>query len=391
MHPKLLSTCETPSLAFAELERISKMKSYVLNPRKFVEFNHNLGEILGEPFSVTFKAPHQDLVNPVNESVEQETLEFARKNSLYIGKESFLKRCGFGWLVGCVHPLMTEEASRATSFYYTLLFNHDDFVDTGSPVEIREQLQVIHEQLIGVWKDKVPDPKFPQLQTAHRLFTDYFKPKMKPAHLFSFEEESLRKYLQSVYQEKELKYVNQEEYLQNRQHTGGIRHVVSIQCLLEGLDTFQMLYDTLTFDHLLRDVSDIVGILNDVLSLSKELSQIQKVIKSEGGDPNDITLIKQRIQSNIVLIKFRDGLSMKDALSESLKLYHEKLATFDNKKEFYLRDNPNPSNDAIKFLYILEGWLFGHPAWTVLSGRYNAENKLNDTNLADMLAQLGRA
>lgn len=376
------------SLDPLELSRISKMRDYVLKRHPdLVHYNHSLGRILGQEYPIEFKAPNQPMVNPISDEVEKETLKFAGSNSLYVGKEAFLQKCGFGWLVGCVHPLMDKVSSEAISFYYTLLFNHDDFVDTGSQMEVKEQLEHIHEQLINVWKDQAPDPAFPQLQTAHRLFTEYFKPNMNSEHKFSFEEESLRKYLQSVYQETEVKHVNEEEHLQNRQHTGGIRHAISVQCLREGLDTFQMLYDTLTFDHLLRDVSDIVGILNDILSLKKELKQIQEAIKKDGKNPNDITEIKKRIQSNIVLIKFRDGLSLREALDKSLKLYHEKLDTFYNKKEFYLSKNPDPSNDAIKFLYILEGWLFGHPLWAILSGRYNPESHLTHEEIHQKISR----
>jgi len=383
---KILSTL-TPSTTQSELLRITQMKDYVLRQTpKFVQYSHDLGEVLGQRYQAAFQAPQQHLVSLESDSIEKQNLKFARENHLYVGKEGFLERCGFGWLVGCVHPLMETEAFKATTFYYTLLFNHDDFVDTGSVIEVKQQLLQIHEQLVNVWKDKAPDAQFPQLLTAQQLFTQYFKPKMNPTHQFSFEVESLKKYLQSVYQETEVKHVNQEEHLQNRQHTGGIRHAISVQCLMEGIDTFQLLYDNLTLDHLLRDVSDIVGILNDILSLKKELKQIQEAITQDSQkDPNDISEIKKNIQSNIVLIKFRDGKSMQEAIDESIALYHEKLDTFYNKKEFFIKNNPNATNSEIKFLYILEGWLFGHPTWAIMSGRYNKINRLNLEEITQLL------
>ena len=126
---------------------------------------------------------------------------------------------------------------------------------------------------------------------------------------------------------------------------------------------------------MIESVASAVGILNDYYSAPTELKELYTRIRTEGDDPSDTAVVKSRIQSNLLLLHWRDGLSPEEAATKTLSEYTTQMRSFyTHKRSIY--DKIRRDSELRKATYACEGWLFGHGPWGAFSGRYNEKSAL---------------
>lgn len=377
-------------------------------------YTHPLGKVLIDSLSADFIFPTPPTVNPHVEEVQQKVVPFAKQFGLYTGYEELLERSKFAWLPGYVHPYLTSEQLEGVSLYLTALFAHDDAIDIYIPnKELKPKaLEVVNlaieEVLSGVplsklsqlleEKYQIKDPSLMdvvlndnRLKAMEFIYVKYFEPLVQKGINYTFFLETLHKYLQSTVLEAEQIHesasIKELDYLENRRHTGGGENAFAAICFLLGIDIPICFKQYLRLSHMLGYVVDAIGLLNDIYSLPKEVRELQKKVLKESGNTSDAGLIKSKVTSNLVLIKWREGLSLTEAISYTNKKYFERLNVYFLNRNALLKSySSDPILKAV--IFAMDGWLFGHPAWAVGSGRYNPDCTLSLETVPQFIEKL---
>jgi len=355
----------------------NKIEAYVCSPLQFVKVPFQIKKILGETYPVLFYFPLPPMdVNQSVEAVESTIKPFAHSFGIYKEMDAMLENSRFAWLPGCVDPYLGFEKLLAASHYLTALFDHDDGIDlellseSNMPLTLKSINIRLEEVLTG---SPVMETDIPRVKAMGHVYQTYFCPLIEKGIDYTFFTKTLKQYLQSTELEVAAHAtgsIDEAFYEENRRYTGGAGNAFALMCFLNEINAAQLIENHLSFGHAFQMVVDSVGILNDLYSLPKEIKEIQKKLAEQGLAPNDPEQIKSQVSSNIVLIKWKDGLSMQDAISETVHMYEKKINGF--KKAIRLLQEDLPGKlELQKGVYCLEGWVFGHPTWALGSGRYN--------------------
>jgi hypothetical protein len=349
----------------------------------------DLGEIGGRVSAdFAFPLPPEQVVNPYSAQTKPLLYEYLKYYNIYADRMEKCLRYQFEDLPACVHPYSSQIAQEASAYAYATLFGLDDGID-GKGVSDPIFLARLYEQMELAFNGNVPAAEhlpFPSdmsdssrqefigiVQGLARLHEVYYHPVLEHTGAeFGFEKETLHEYLTSTLVEKrqEHQFVTEEQYLQNRQDTGGIRHAYAILAFFERINVRRLMKLYGQLGYMLREVADAVGILNDVLSAGKELKELQEKVRRSGGDPNNLKILKENVTSNLVLIKWRDGKSFQDAVNESIKQYEQKVRSFYSFKG-QIKGDLEKDPQLVRAIFLMEGWLFGHPVWALKrSARY---------------------
>lgn len=356
----------------------SAIDEYVSRPVTMVSYEHTI-TIQGQVIKFPIRFPIPPAVNSYSDLIEAKIADLVAEFGLYKGLESLVTACSFAFLSGLISPYSSESCQEGLSFYYTTLFDHDDCIDLhNASGEIDpDVLQEVNDRLEFILAGHAATATdLPRVKAIARIYDIYFRPIIEGGAEFEYAQITFHEYLQSTVQEarhiqSEVKIL-EEVYLEHRQHTGGIRHAFAVMCLSEGVNIACLLKRYINLQFMLRLISDVVGILNDALSFEKELRELMKKNPSVGA--HEIELLKAKVTSNLVLIKWRDGMSFADAVAHANDIYQKKLDAF-----YALKTELEPffTKDAAlrKITFLMEGWLFGHPIWAVNIMRYNRSIK----------------
>lgn len=360
-----------------ENTEISKF-DYVLSKTDLVRLPFSLKSVLGQDYDTTILFPlPPKKINTYAEIADQSAIEFARKHTMYAETQKILIQGKFAWLPACVDPFLEKESLKTAGYYLTALFDHDDRIDLREST--LADLKLTNARITAVLSGELPtETDAPRVRAMAEIYNTMLKPLREKGVDYTFFTKTLQDYLNATEVEEKIHQkgkINEQFYIENRQHTGGAGNAFALICLLNEINVPKLMKEHVELTYMLRLVVDSVGFLNDVYSLPKEIKEIQKQIKGYGGNPEDPEEIKKHVTSNIVLLKWRAGCKMDEAIDKGKQLYEEKITGFfdalDNLKEEL------PTNtDLCKIVFALEGWLFGHPAWALGSGRYNPESQL---------------
>jgi hypothetical protein len=292
---------------------------------------------------------------------------------------------GFGWLVGMVAPDLNPPEIIDITLYYLTLFDHDDDADRAMSggMSVADSESVSRAMLLAYQGQRSEIPERYKEHKRIRAFLDLYDRFFEKFHTsehvnireeFVYSLHTLRDYLNSVQSERRYDVADDpisiEAYRQLRSHTGGIHHAISVICLAYGVDFRKLRDQYMEFQYMIESVAKAVGLLNDYYSAPAELMEIYKRIEKDGDHVTDEAVVKSRIQSNLLLLHWRDGLSLEAAATETLKEYTSHMKSFYvSKSIIYSEIKKNP--ELRMATYACEGWLFGHGPWGALSGRYN--------------------
>ena len=370
-----------------ELETLSKKNNYIENYLKektvFTFYKHSVKDLKGNKIDYKVIFPIFPLVNSYTEEAQKKVMSFSKKFGLYIGNNSILEAQKFAWLPGCVSPFLSKEGLEGSSVYLTTLFDHDDDIDlcdSNRKINL-DKLDHINRrirEILNGGQCKMED--IPRVKAMFHIYQTYLEPMINLGIDYSFFTKTLHEYLQSTEVEKRTKEKNIDIdasfYIENRQHTGGGGNAFALTCFLQKIDVVKTFKEYIEVQYMVRLTVDCIGILNDMYSLSKEIKEIQKKLQELGNDIDNELEFKKLITSNLVLLKWKEGLSFEDALEYANGLYLSKMKGFFNLKkeigDFILVDK-----NLQKVIFELEGWFFGHPVWAFNSGRYNKNSNLS--------------
>lgn len=372
-------------------DALHQFKQFYIQNVQPTSATHSLGEILGEKIdvSIPFPKPVETFIGDPDE-LEKECMDFRETFGLYKQNPKIPEVSKFGYLTWLTTPFSEKGALVSISKYFLALFDLDDDIDEIGMTKQKHETSI--KDILGIWDGLDPrDLSVPRTKGIDFVYKKSIKPIIEDHGTnTTFVKESCRQYLYSTLQEVSQESVNSEDQLALRQHTGGIRHAIGTQAIHESIDVQTLIKENFELENMIRAVADCVGLLNDILSLKKEIKAIKLEMKAAGEDPNDETLFKERIKSNYVLILHKEGKSIREAVEQSLETYSKKLASYGNMKEtLFKRVDNQLSKPMVKLLFILEaGWLSGHPVWGMLSRRYNAEDGLTKENVVRFIASL---
>lgn len=372
-------------------EVLHGLKEAYIKGAQLTRKEHSLGKILGESIvvDICFPKPPQTFFGDPDE-LEKECILFQKKYELYKQKPLIPKVSKFGYLTWLTTPFSEKKALDSISKYFLALFDLDDAIDEEGIAQDKHESSI--KDILGILEGVDPrDLTSPRTKGILAVYLESIKPVVEEHGTnTSFLIESCRQYLYSTLQEVSQESVNSEDQLALRQHTGGIRHAIGTQAIHESIDVQTLIKENFELENMIRAVADCVGLLNDILSLNKEIKAIEKKIRSVGKNPEDIQIFKDEIRSNYVLILFKEGNTIKEAVEKALSKYTKKLESYRNIKEALFKRRENKlSKPIVKLLFILEaGWLSGHPVWGMLSGRYNPKDGLTVENVVKFIKSL---
>jgi hypothetical protein len=348
------------------------------------------------PFCKKFGLYQFDHIGSERSKISTITDEPARTSALekLEAKEAHITKAiletGFGWLVGMVAPDLTTPEIIDITLYFLALFDHDDDADRAMSggMDVIEA-KAISSAMMSAYQgdlDGIPENlrNHKRVQALLELHERYFKQFQTHEDKdireeFDYSVYTLRDYLNSVESERmheaAEKPIDIAKYRLLRGHTGGIHHAISVICLAYGVNFAKLRSQSIEFQYMIESIAKAVGILNDYYSSQTELKELYKHLQRKGDDPTDEVIVKSQIQSNLLLMHWRDGLSIEAATKATVDEYTEQMNTFYACKNSILvkiRQNP----ELRKGTFACEGWLFGHGPWGAFSGRYNRTSEL---------------
>lgn len=358
-----------------------KIQEYFNHEIKFSKINHKV-VLFEEEYIVGIRFPLPVGVHPDVEKVETTIQNFIKKHGLYKGLEEGVARSKFAWLPGLVLPHLSTRALEGVSLYFVALFAHDDALDIHtSEGEIDpKKLQKINDRMEAVLKGaSLQEDDLPRIKAIKEVFEEYFRPIQLTGLDFTPFWTTLHEYLQSTVSEArhivENVPITEQTYIKYRPLTSGIDNAFAAICLFLGVDISKLFAEEINLKYTKEFMVTAASILNDITSAPKELKEIQKKVKQSGGNPNNITELKAKITSNLVLIKWRDGLPIEDALNQTKQLYESLVKSFYECKKL-LKPKYQDNAEMKGLIYSAEGWLFGHGVWECNSSRYNKVNHM---------------
>jgi len=303
---------------------------------------------------------------------------------------SAISNTGFGWLVGMVAPDLTPPEIIHVTLYFLTLFDHDDDADRAMSggMNLTESENIGRAMLYAYQGNEKEIPenykehkRIKALLELHRNYFQQFQTheSMAVREEFNYSVYTLRDYLNSVQSERRHELLDSpidiDSYLELRRHTGGIQHAIAIICLSYGVDFEKVRQRYIEFQYMIDVTAKAVGILNDYYSAATELKALYKKIIDDGDDPSREDVVKSRIQSNLLLLHWRNGLSLEEASVATLNEYSTQMNTFYTyKTSIHVEIKKN--KELRRATFACEGWLFGHGPWGAFSGRYNSTSEL---------------
>jgi hypothetical protein len=132
-------------------------------------------------------------------------------------------------------------------------------------------------------------------------------------------------------------------------------------------------------------MADIVGLLNDIYSAPKEFDELKKRVAANGGNPDNEQDLKRFVTSNLVLIKWRDGMSLKEAVQYTNDKYREKLQSYMQLRQKAVQEVKEHDAEAQATVVAIDGWVSGHPVWALNSGRYTKAQAMSVEKVGEFL------
>ncbi len=393
--------------------------------------------------SVSFDAPCPPGAHPENDGVEEKMIQFCEQFGLYQESDVIkagLKRSGLSYLFGTVAPFFPVKELLLSVNYLAALFNNDDKLDEVSPSPEPEQPSTEEEKpteslhrhntwgltslsslaLLGALSgDKVSKNAPSRVKAMAALYKDLKEYDIVDAESAPAFYETLGRYLQSCQVEQidaashSRRAVDEQSYLLNREKTGGLPNVLAFQLKLIGIEMDRLSKEYPEFNDMVVALAGAVGALNDLISLPKELKEVEVQAKAilhrkylekkasleekaksftefpqkfkdeleqlaDRADHPTEEDIKRVVSRNLVLIKWKRGVPLGQAIDETRQKYQEYIESYYRRRASFLAGASHNQDWGAKLaLLIMDGWLSGHPVWALLSGRYHKIGRLS--------------
>lgn len=372
-----------PNISSKGVERDVFINKWMEATPIYASCPYSIEDLKGESNQNHFLFPPAPIINQHSDVVQAEMIDLAQEFSLCPEKVMQLEAQKFAFLSGSVSPFLSKNGLRATSIYLYALFDHDDYIDSeGTQINL-DKLKNINDQIMDVMKGKPCPKNAPNRVIAFsKFYEQYIKDTINDAtrENYNFFITTLNDYLKSTEVEEQLKnYIEPIDtncYLENRQHTGGGRNLFALHGLLQDINVSEINQKHILTTSMLRFTMDCVGLLNDMYSAPKEIKEIQKKLAILDKDPNNEEEFKKYVTSNLVLLKFKEGYTLKRSMDYVNQLYLSRMKSF-----FLLKTllKPYLANDEKlrQYVFELECWFWGHPLWALNSGRYNKNKESN--------------
>jgi hypothetical protein len=243
--------------------------------------------------------------------------------------------------------------------------------------------------LVAAHQGKIEE--IPEIYKEHKrvrallsLYEQYFKQfhlheNKEVQAAFGYSAKILRDYfnsMQAQYRADSSDYpITIETYKQIRNHTSGVPYSNSMMCLVQGINFEKIRDKNIEFQYMLDAVSTSVGVLNDYYSASRDLKSLYQRLQKAGDTPIEEVVVKWKIQSNLLLLHWKEGLSLEAATTATINEYFVHMKSFYSWKASNFIDI-RKSPELRMVTYLCESFLFGHASWGVLSGRHNGSSEL---------------
>lgn len=366
--------------------------SYELSKVQKVEISHKLkiqlptGTIHHIQSEISFpKAPY---ISPCVEKIASETNLFCERFGLNMSdvletsKDLTSVDSEIGWFVGMVAPDLDKSDAIPISQQLRVLFENASKYK-GVSLHREEQLrrsQVRHDALLAAYQGNCSDQHPSKEASALLLLNEQYFRKFQIhedqgiRNAYRYSVSMLQDHLNAL--QSQARCNNLDDHIEIRfykllrRDTVGVHHSLSLICLAVGIDFKNIQNQYSEFKYMIDAVAQAVGFLNNYYSAPLELNLLYKQIKEDGDDYTDEHVVKSRIQSNLMLLYWRDGLSIEDAAEKTINDYHLQVSCFYSCKNILLNEiRTNP--EFRKATYACESFLFGHASWGAFSGRYN--------------------